>query len=261
MLPSGMAIPTDPRIHLLFDLLAWVAAGLLARLLWTWRIREMSRHFPQLGFGYVAALGIGVIAGAWAFGSLNTAMDPVPHLSHSIAGALAGGIIAVELYKAWRGISGSTGIVWVGPLAVGIAVGRWGCLFAGLADQTYGIATRLPWGVDLGDGIPRHPVQIYESLAMLAFLGAYLIALARRMEWTRTRAFYWFIFFYAGQRFVWEFFKPYPDVAGPLNLFQLLALAMMAYALIFDARAGRTHNRSAAQEQPVAVLRTDDQPV
>ena len=256
-----MTVPTDPRIHLLFDLLAWVAAGLLARALWTWRIREMSRDFPRLGPGYAAALAVGVIAGAWAFGSINTAMDPVPHLSHSIAGALAGGIIAVELYKAISGISASTGVIWVGPLSLGIAVGRWGCLFAGLPDQTYGIPTRLPWGVDLGDGIPRHPVQIYESLAMLAFLCVYLVALSRRAEWTRTRAFYRFILFYGVQRFVWEFLKPYPDVVGPLNLFQLLALAMIAYALFFDARAGRTHKRLAAQEQSVAILRTDDQPV
>jgi phosphatidylglycerol:prolipoprotein diacylglycerol transferase len=256
-----MTIPTDPHIHLLFDLLAWVAAGLLARVLWTWRIREMNRDFPPLGLAYAAALAVGVIAGAWAFGSINTAMDPVPHLSHSVAGALAGGIVAVELYKAVRGIGGSTGAIWVGPIALGIAIGRWGCLFAGLADQTYGNATELPWGVDLGDGVSRHPVQIYESLAMLAFLACYLGALARRAEWTRTRAFYWFIFFYAAQRFVWEFFKPYPDLVGPLNLFQLLALAMMAYALIFDARAGRSHKRTAAQKQPVAVLRTDDQPV
>jgi hypothetical protein len=258
MLASHMAIPTDPRIHLLFDLLAWAGAGLLARMLWRWRIREMSGDLPRLGPGYAAALAAGVILGAWVFGSLNTAMDPVPHLSHSIAGALAGGIVAVELYKAARGISASTGLIWVGPIALGIAIGRWGCLFAGLRDQTYGNPTTLPWGVDLGDGIPRHPVQIYESLAMLAFLGVYLVALARRAKWTRTRAFYWFIFFYAAQRFFWEFLKPYPDLLGPLNLFQLLALAMMAYALIFDARAGRTHSRSAAQEQPVAVLRTDD---
>jgi prolipoprotein diacylglyceryltransferase len=83
-------------------------------------------------------------------------------------------------------------------------------------------------------------VQIYESLAMLAFVGFYLISLARRARWTRTRAFYLFILFYAAQRFAWEFLKPYPDLIGPLNLFQLLALAMIAYALVFDARARRT---------------------
>jgi prolipoprotein diacylglyceryltransferase len=55
------------------------------------------------------------------------------------------------------------------PLAIGIAVGRLGCFFAGLDDFTYGTPTTLPWGHDFGDGIARHPVQLYESAAMAAF--------------------------------------------------------------------------------------------
>jgi prolipoprotein diacylglyceryltransferase len=164
----------------------------------------------------------------------------MPHPSHSIAGALAGAIVAVELYKWARGIQGSTGAIWVGPLALGIAIGRWGCLFSGLGDETYGVPTSLPWGVDLGDGIARHPVQLYESLAMLGFVAFYLAALRRRAAWTRDRAFYLFILCYAVQRFLWEFLKPYPRVAGPLDLFQLLALGMILYALIYDARARRS---------------------
>ena len=232
-----LTIPTDPHLHLLFDLLAWIAAGLLARFLYVWRLRDAAAEtVTRTGPLYVVALAAGAIAGAWGFGSWNTALAAVPHPSHSVAGALAGGIIGVELYKAALGITGSTGAIWVGPLALGIAVGRWGCLLAGLPDETYGLPTSLPWGVDLGDGVPRHPVQLYESLAMLLFLVFYLVALARRAAWTRGRAFYVFVFVYAAQRFVWEFFKPYPDLIGPLNLFQLLALAMILYALIFDAR-------------------------
>lgn len=234
-------IPTNPHLHLLFDLLAWGSAALLARLLYGWRLREIAAGVvARIGPLYVVALAIGAIGGAWAFGSLNTGYEAVPHMSHSIAGALAGGIIAVEFYKGLRGVSGSTGVIWVGPLALGIAVGRWGCLFAGLGDETYGIPTGLPWGVDLGDGVARHPVQVYESLAMLAFLAVYLVALKRRAAWTRDRAFYLFILFYAAQRFVWEFLKPYPRLIGPLDVFQLLALAMIFYALVFDARARRT---------------------
>ena len=234
----SLTLPTDPGLHILFDLLAWASAGLLARWLYVWRLREVATETAaRIGPYYVVALALGAIAGAWGFGSWNTAMTAVPHPSHSVAGALAGGIIGVEIYKLARGIKGSTGAFWVGPLALGIAVGRWGCLFAGLPDETYGLPTDLPWGVDLGDGVPRHPVQVYESLAMLAFLAFYLVALARRAAWTRGRAFYLFVLFYAAQRFVWEFFKPYPDLVGPLNLFQLLALAMILYALAFDARA------------------------
>jgi prolipoprotein diacylglyceryltransferase len=209
-------------------------------LLYRWRLREAAaRVAAELRLGYALALAFGAIAGAWGFGSWNTAMTALPHPSHSIAGALAGAIVAVELYKWARGIRQSTGLIWVGPLALGIAIGRLGCFFSGLGDDTYGTPTSLPWGVDLGDGVPRHPVQLYESAAMLAFLGVYLIALARRAAWTQSRAFYLLILWYAAQRFVWEYFKPYPRVAGPLDLFQLLALAMIFYALIFDGRARR----------------------
>jgi prolipoprotein diacylglyceryltransferase len=237
-------IPTNPHLHLLFDVLAWASAALLAHRLYRWRLRDLSaRVARQTGPAYVAALVTGAVAGAWGFGSWNTALTAVPHPSHSIAGALAGAIVAVELYKAVRGIRGSTGVIWVGPIALGIAVGRLGCFFAGLPDETYGLPTSLPWGVDLGDGIARHPVQLYESLAMLAFLGVYLAALARRARWTQDRAFYLLILFYAAQRFAWEFLKPYPRVLGPLDVFQLLAIAMIVYALILDGYARRHRNR------------------
>ena len=206
-------------------------------LLYRWRLRDAAiGSVAGLGPFYAIALAVGVVGGAWLFGTLGSGLS---RPSHSLAGALAGGIVAVELYKAVRGLSGSTGAIWVGPLALGIAVGRWGCLLTGLSDDTYGTPSGLPWAVDLGDGVKRHPVQIYESLAMLAFLAVYLAALARRAAWTRGRAFYLFVLWYGVQRFVWEFWKPYPDLVGPLNLFQLLALALIFYALIFDARARR----------------------
>lgn len=54
-------------------------------------------------------------------------------------------------------------------------IGRVGCFLAGLADGTYGLPTDLPWGVDFGDGIPRHPTQLYE----IAFAGALWLGLRR----------------------------------------------------------------------------------
>jgi len=236
-------IPVDPRLHLIFDLLAWAAAAATARLLYGWRLKELAGTATAgLGPGYALSLAAGAIAGAWVAGSANTAMMTIPYPSHSIAGALAGGILGVELYKAARGIRTSTGAIWVGPLAVGIAVGRIGCLLAGIKDDTYGIPTKLPWAVDLGDGIGRHPVQLYESATMVIFLAVYLLALKHRRQWVRCRAFYIFVFVYAAQRFAWEFLKPYPRLLGPLDLFQLLAAFMIAYALTFDARARRSHN-------------------
>ena len=254
-----MLLPTDPRLHLPFDILAWAASAVLARWLYVWRLRPVADLVAdQLSPAYSLSLAGGALAGGWLLGSANTMLTGVPHLSHSIAGALAGAIIAVEAYKAVAGIRGSTGIIWVGPFALGIAIGRFGCLFAGIADETFGSPTTMPWGIDLGDGVSRHPVQLYESFSMLAFLLLYLRALSRRAPWATTGAFYVLVGWYGVQRFVWEFFKPYPRLVGPLDIFQLCALGLIAYAVVYHERARRSQ---LAQDQPVAVLRADDQPV
>lgn len=85
-------------------------------------------------------------------------------LGQTIVGGLLGGLLGVEIAKKLVGIRYSTGDLFVVPLAVGIVIGRIGCFLAGLHDGTYGVATDLPWGVDFGDGIPRHPTQLYDML-------------------------------------------------------------------------------------------------
>ena len=116
-------------------------------------------------------------------------------------------------------------------LALGIAVGRLGCFFGGLPDYTYGTPTGLAWGVDFGDGVPRHPVQLYESAAMLLFLAFYLRGLAADSQLVRKHGFYLFVGWYALQRFAWEFLKPYPSVAGPLNVFHLICIVLIGYSV------------------------------
>ena len=88
----------------------------------------------------------------------------------SIVGALLGGLIGVELGKRFAGVRESTGDAFVAPLLVGLIIGRIGCFLAGLADDTYGNPTTLPWGVDFGDGTPRHPTQLYDMVFALATL-------------------------------------------------------------------------------------------
>ena len=87
----------------------------------------------------------------------------------SIVGGLLGGLIGVEIAKALTGQTRSTGDAMVGPICAGIALGRVGCFLAGLHDDTYGLPTALPWGIDLGDGVPRHPTALYE-IALVALL-------------------------------------------------------------------------------------------
>jgi uncharacterized membrane protein YeaQ/YmgE (transglycosylase-associated protein family) len=250
-------VPTAPWAHTVFDLAAWASGAAVGYGLYRWRLAERALFVARAtGPGYFVALAIGAAAGAWASGSLNTLRQEAPALSHSIVGALVGAIAAVELYKALRGIRGSTGGVFVGSLATGIVVGRWGCLFAGLPDRTYGIPTTLPWGVDLGDGIARHPVQVYESLSMAVFLAIYVAGLAVRAPWAMRRGFYALCVWYGAQRFAWEFLKPYPAVLGPFNLFHLMCGGLVIYGVgywirdLADARAGRPQGRALSVPRP-----------
>ena len=225
-------------VHTVFDLLAWASASLIAFWIGTrhWLDKAGPRRTPFSDPAYFIALSLGAVVGAVLFGSLNLDFAGVFVLGHSIAGALVGGIGAVEIYK-WRaGITGSTGVGFVAPLAAGIAVGRIGCFLAGLPDYTYGTQTALPWGVDFGDGIRRHPVQLYEAAAMAAFLAVYLSALARRSVLFLRDGFYLLVVWYAAQRFLWEFLKPYPKLVGPFNLFHLTCAALAAYGLMMLGR-------------------------
>lgn len=217
-------------IHFVFDVLAWTSAWLIGRFA-TRRYFTRART-PLRDPGYFVALGVGAIAGALVFGSLNLSLAGFWQIGHSIAGAVAGGIVGVELFKLATGVRGSTGGQFVAPLALGIAIGRLGCFFAGLPDFTYGTPTSVPWSVDFGDGTPRHPVQLYESAAMLAFLGIYLRGLACDSQLVRRRGFYLFVGWYGVQRFLWEFLKPYPTLLGPLNVFHLICLAMIVYSAV-----------------------------
>jgi len=231
-------IPVDPAAHRYFDFAAWSIAFLTGWLVNRWRLKDAKTKFPRES-GYVISLGVGAIIGAYVAGTLPSLLDGEGSLSHSVAGALGGAIVAVEFYKAMRGIKGSTGAIFVAPFTVGIIVGRFGCFFSGLADGTYGTPTALPWGVNLGDGIARHPVQLYESLSMAIFIIAYLEGLAKRRRWAMKEGFYWMSIAYGCERFFWEFLKPYPTILGPLNVFHLISLGLVIYGWVWIARARR----------------------
>lgn len=252
-------VPTAPWAHTLFDLLAWGGGLGLGVLLYRWRLREaVDRLATRVDGGYFLALVLGAVPGAWLAGSLNTLRAPGGALSHSVVGALVGAIVGVEIYKRLRGVTGSTGGAFVGSFTLGVVIGRLGCFFSGRADQTFGSPTALPWAVDLGDGIGRHPVQLYESAAMALFLAAYLIGLAARAPWAMRRGFYVMCMAYAVQRFAWEFLKPYPRLVGPFNLFHILCLGLAAYGLTYFLADRR---RERAQGRALSVPGPDHQPV
>src|SRR5947209_13325477 len=193
-------------VHTMFDIAAWLAAA--AAMYW---LSRQSLRFPAQSFQlpYIAALLFGAGLGAYLFGSVNLWLSGQSGVARSVEGALAGGIVAIELYKRSAGITIRTGARFALPLAIGIAIGRLGCYCAGLDDFTYGTPTAGPWGHDFGDGILRHPVQLYESAAMGLFALGYVICALRRNRFVIENGFYLAVGFYGLQRFLLEFIKPY----------------------------------------------------
>jgi phosphatidylglycerol---prolipoprotein diacylglyceryl transferase len=224
-------------VHSIFDILAAVSALCATAFCHRWRLAAAASRIERAGVGYVLALISGAAVGGFGLGSLNMFLSGTPMVARSIVGALAGAILAIELFKWLRGIAGSTGLIFVPAFATSVVVGRWGCYLSGLEDETHGTPSTLPWAVDFGDGVARHPVQLYESFSMLVFLIATLLLLRFRNGWFMRSGFHALVLFYAAQRFAWEFLKPYGVVAGPLNLFHLVCVALAAYALMMMWRA------------------------
>ena len=140
----------------------------------------------------------------------------------TVVGGLLGGWVAVEVMKRLRGLETRTGDLFALPLCIGIAVGRIGCFLAGLADDTYGTPTNLPWGVDFGDGVARHPTQIYELLFLI--LLAIVLHRYQQRPHPEGASFRVFLAAYLGWRLAIDFIKPQPRLHG-MNLIQWACLA------------------------------------
>jgi phosphatidylglycerol---prolipoprotein diacylglyceryl transferase len=153
--------------------------------------------------------------------------DPVYLLSgKTIVGGLIGALFAVEWVKRQIGERTSTGDLFAAPIALGIAIGRIGCFLGGLPDDTYGTPTSLSWGVDFGDGIRRHPTQLYESVfAVVLFF--FMLRMMKRPH-RNGDIFKMFMVGYMGWRLAIDFWKPEVRIAG-LSGIQWACLAMLVY--------------------------------
>lgn len=147
----------------------------------------------------------------------------------TIVGALLGGWLGVEWTKKHLGMTQSTGDGFVWPLWVGTLLGRVGCFLTGLDDHTYGVATHLPWGIDFGDGIPRHPMPLYEMIFLLCWGGVLRFGPSSAMPGQLFRR---YLGGYLGFRLLIDFWKPDFRPVWGLSFIQIaciLGLACLFY--------------------------------
>ncbi|MFC6237883.1 prolipoprotein diacylglyceryl transferase [Longivirga aurantiaca] len=181
--------------------------------------------------------GGGVLAWAWSEGG------------RSILGGLTGAYVGALVGKRVGGYSGRTGDLFAPAVAVGLAVGRIGCLLA----EAPGRPTSLPWGITVDPavaasipecpgclaGVPMHPSFLYEiAFLVLAFLA--LRAVRDRIE-APGETFVLFIAAYALFRFGVEFTRANPpDLLGLTRsqVFILVLSPLLALRLHRGWRAG-----------------------
>lgn len=215
----------------------FVALGLVAGLLTLRRLSPGARGDRSGTTWIVAAALVGGALGAkllelavLPWGALRGAGWTAALLSgRTVIGGFLGGSVAVVIVKRRLGIRERRGNEIAPAIAIGLAIGRIGCLFAGCC---HGTATSLPWGVDFGDGIPRHPTQLYEAIFALAAFG--LLLAARRRSPSPGSLFTLFAAGYLLFRFLEEFVRAGDRIALGLTPYQVAAAAGLGWFAVKD---------------------------
>ena len=181
-------------------------------------------------------------------------------------GVFYGGLILAVVVALWyirrTGLPlWTTCDVFAPGIALGHAIGRFGCFFAGCC---YGKPTSLPWGITFSDpfaaanvgtplGVHLHPTQLYEAGAELLILFALLVTEKKGRPYAG-RTFWFYILLYAISRYVIEFFRG--DERGAVGIFSTsqfisvilapLAIAMLVYLARASAPAPKSARKRAA---------------
>ncbi|HVT39519.1 MAG TPA: prolipoprotein diacylglyceryl transferase family protein [Gemmatimonadaceae bacterium] len=222
--------------HVVFELLGYLTGVALV-------LRLRRRHGDPLERSRRWSVGAAALIG----GVVGSRILGWPD-GKTIIGGLVGGLIAVELTKRILGLKTATGDLFAVPLSIGIAIGRVGCFLTGLSDNTHGNPTTRWTGVDFGDGVRRHPTQLYEAV--------FLIALAAMLTWMRSRLvkpgdqFRLFMVAYMVFRLVVDFIKPEPVLTLGLSAIQWACVATLAYYAPHVPRMLRAVVSGAAEGRP-----------
>jgi phosphatidylglycerol---prolipoprotein diacylglyceryl transferase len=148
----------------------------------------------------------------------------------TVLGGFLGGLFGVELIKKIIGEKHSSGDLFTYPIILALIIGRMGCFSMGVYEETYGTVTTFFTGMNLGDGLMRHPVSLYE-MVFLFLLWFVLAQIEKRYKLAEGARFKIFMIAYCVYRFSQEFIKPsYPVLIG-LSTIQITAIIGLLYYL------------------------------
>ena len=146
----------------------------------------------------------------------------------TIMAGLVGGYFGAQLAEWVLGIRTKTCDAFAVPVAAAVAVGRLACFSAGCC---HGEVTSLPWGVDFGDGLLRHPTQLYESAFHLA--AAVVLYRLHRRQILQGQLVRVYLIAYFVYRFITEFIRPEPGLWLGLTGYQLAALVLVPFFAVW----------------------------
>jgi len=197
-------------------------------------ISDENRLWIMLGAMLGALIGSRVIAILETPAQLNHITFFTLYQSKTIIGGLLGGLFGVELIKKIIGVSIASGDLYVIPILVALFIGRIGCFSMGIDEPTYGLPTTFFAGMDLGDGIKRHPIMLYEMLFIIALLT--LFKFLKNKVMLNGDRFKLLMVLYFLFRFLIEFIKPYEPLFLNLSSIHWSALFIFLYYYKFIIR-------------------------
>jgi phosphatidylglycerol:prolipoprotein diacylglycerol transferase len=184
--------------------------------------------------GAIAGAKVSMLAGdlGWPFVPLD-GWRTVVFSGRSITGGLIGGFLAAEAAKPLFGYALPPNDHFAAKIPFSVALGRVGCLLGGCCR---GLPHDGALRVVYDDGVPRWPAPLFEIAFQLA-VGLFFVHLVRRGA-LGGRVFALYMILYGVFRFATEPLRETPKPLGPLSVYQLLAVVLVALgAASFFARS------------------------
>lgn len=234
-----MTLPFEPilfgiktNIHLILEYLAFFVA-------FRYYVVLRKKSSDTISSNNRLSIIIGAIFGALFLSRLVAFFEnPIIHYEQgwifilnnkTIMGGLFGGLLGVELAKKIINEKQSSGDLFTLPTILGIIIGRIGCFLAGIKEFTYGIETNSFLGMDLGDGLERHPIALYE-VVFLILLFILIKQLQKKSHQLKSGTYFKiFMVSYFSFRFSIEFLKPNTFFFFGLSSIQYLCLICLVY--------------------------------
>jgi len=227
--------PAKILLHVVFEVLAFFIG--FRYFLWLRKKRGDAIKTPNRTWIIIGAI-IGALIGSRLIGGLE---DPTQitkannvlfyfYQNKTVLGGFLGGLTGVEIVKKIIKEKGASGDLFVYPIILALIIGRMGCFSMGIYEETYGTVTTLPWGMNLGDGLIRHPVSLYEII-FLWVLWVCLWIVQKKFALQQGALFKLFMIAYLGFRFLLDFIKPHFTFNVGLSVIQLTCIAGLLYYL------------------------------